>query len=71
VTLDGEYPLSFMWRGEVHVVGDVTDRWRIDGEWWRGGVRREYFKLLTEDGWLVVDYHDKAAGVWHLQRGYD
>lgn len=64
-------PLSFVWQGEVHPVEQVNERWRVDEEWWRGRVWREYFILTTTTGLLVEMYHDLAAKTWFMQRVYD
>jgi hypothetical protein len=49
----------------------ITRRWRIDVDWWRGRVWREYFKLVTRTGLLVEVYHDLVGGGWFVQRLYD
>jgi hypothetical protein len=64
-------PLSFVWRGRRHVVERVTGRWRLDGGWWRWRKWREYFKVTTHSGLLVILYHDLVSGTWYLQRLYD
>jgi hypothetical protein len=40
----------------------ALDRWRV----WR-----EYFRLATRTGLLVVVYHDLLEDRWYLQRVYD
>jgi Domain of unknown function (DUF6504) len=64
-------PHSFTWRGRRHPVERVTRRWRLDVDWWRGRIWREYFKLVTRTGLLMVIYHDLAAGGWYVQRVFD
>ena len=64
-------PQSFTWQGNRHPVIQVTRRWRIDVDWWRGRVWREYFKLVTRTGLLVEVYHDLVGGGWFVQRLYD
>lgn len=65
-------PLRLTWRGEVHVVAEVALRWRLDEKWWSDSrVWREYFKLATDSGLLVVVYHDLLSGEWKLLRLYD
>ena len=54
-----------------HPVRQVLERWRVDEGWWRKRAWREYFKLLTDSGLLVVIYHDIARQEWRLQRIYD
>jgi hypothetical protein len=64
-------PQRFAWLGRVHPVADVANRWRVDEDWWRGRVWREYFKLTTETGLLVILFRDLVSGAWYLQRVYD
>ena len=64
-------PRSFTWQGKRHPVAQVTRRWRIDVDWWRGRIWREYFKLVTRTGLLVEVYHDLINGGWFVQRLYD
>ncbi|MCB0209356.1 MAG: hypothetical protein KDJ52_08505 [Anaerolineae bacterium] len=49
----------------------VAKRWRVDQDWWRGRIWREYFKLTTKTGLLVIIYRDLLTGEWFLQRLYD
>ena len=72
VTLDDwGAPLSFTWSGHGHTVGGVAKRWRVDEEWWQARIWREYFKLYTTSGLLVIIYRDFVADQWYLQRLYD
>jgi hypothetical protein len=65
-------PVSLRWQGRSHSVAHVANHWRVDEGWWRGErIWREYFKLATTTGLLVIVYHDLSTGTWHLQRLYD
>jgi hypothetical protein len=64
-------PLRLTWQEEVHPVEQVNERWRVDEEWWRGRVWREYFILTTSTGLLVELFHDLLTGEWYVQRVYD
>jgi len=64
-------PCAFTWRGQTHRVHTITKRWRVDVDWWQNRVWREYFKLSTHSGLLVVVYRDVLTGRWYLQRLYD
>ena len=66
-----ETPRRFVWGGRAHTVRRIAGRWRIDEDWWCGRVWREYFKLYTDSGLLVVVFHDLEGGGWYLQRLYD
>ena len=64
-------PQAFTWQGQIHQVQQVVKRWRVDQEWWQQRIWREYFKLSTQSGLLVVIYRDLLTGQWYLQRLYD
>ena len=64
-------PQTVIWRGQRHRVETVAKRWRVDQQWWVRRIWREYFKLATASGYLVVVYRDLQTGHWYLQRWYD
>jgi hypothetical protein len=64
-------PQAFTWQGQIHRVQQVAKRWRVDQEWWQQRIWREYFKLTTQTGLLVIIYRDLLTGAWYLQRLYD
>ncbi len=64
-------PCAFTWRTRSHPVQGIAKRWRVDYGWWRRRIWREYFKLYTGTGLLVVLYRDLLTGQWYLQRLYD
>jgi hypothetical protein len=64
-------PLRFTWQGGEHQVADITCSWRVDLDWWQDRVWRDYFKLRTDTGLLVIVYRDLAQDEWYLQRLYD
>jgi len=65
-------PLTVTWDGVQHPVQVIIDRWRVDEEWWRRRIWREYFRLITRTGLLVELFHDLTlAGEWYVQRVYD
>jgi hypothetical protein len=51
----------------------VFARWRVESDWWRAPVAREYWKLeLAGDEPLVCEvFLDRLAGGWWLSRLYD
>ena len=64
-------PGAFTWYGRSHEVRGVAKRWRVDHGWWCKRVWREYYKLHTDTGLLVILYMDLLTGQWFLQRLYD
>jgi hypothetical protein len=47
----------------------VRERWRIDDEWWRETISREYREIVLDDGRVVTLFHDLTDGLWYAQRG--
>ena len=47
----------------------VLERWRIDDEWWRQPIMREYRTVILDDGRAVTLFHDLVDGLWYAQRG--
>jgi hypothetical protein len=62
-------PVAIRWAGRREPV-EVCNRWRIEEQWWREPIAREYFKVVGQR-WLALVYLDHAAGTWHLERLYD
>ena len=53
----------------ARTVEAVLERWRIDDEWWRQPISREYRVVVLDDGRNVTLYHDLLEGNWYAQRG--
>lgn len=64
-------PLVFTWQGQAHPIQAIAKRWRVDQGWWRKRVWREYFKVTTQTGLLVIIFREVQTGAWYLQRLYD
>ncbi len=60
-------PVAVVLGGQRLVVVQVQDVWRIDDEWWREEVSRQYYRLLLEDGRTVTVYHDLTSRRWFKQ----
>lgn len=50
-------------------VAVVRERWRIDDEWWREAISRDYRAVVLDDGKLITLFHDLIEGRWYAQRG--
>jgi hypothetical protein len=71
VATSSDEPARFVWEGRLHVVEGIANSWRVDLGWWRLHIWRDYYKLYTTTGLLLVVYHDLVSGQWYLQRVYD
>ncbi|MDP9326042.1 MAG: hypothetical protein M3O87_05845 [Candidatus Dormibacteraeota bacterium] len=67
-----------------HRVERVFARWRVESDWWRSPVSREYWKLALDGGagatWSEDDeapglvcevFEDRLSQAWWLSRLYD
>jgi len=50
-------------------VAVVRERWRIDDEWWRQTISREYRTIVLDDGTVLTLYQDLLDERWYAQRG--
>ncbi len=46
----------------------IRESWRIDDEWWRRPISREYRAVILDDGRLLTLYHDLLEGRWYVQK---
>jgi hypothetical protein len=49
-------------------VETVRERWRIDDEWWRERISREYLAVVLDDGRMLTLYHDLSDDRWYAQK---
>ena len=67
-----DVPDRITWQGQTHHIAEVAKHWRVNADWWHGEpVSRDYYKLTTTSGLLIIVYQDLHAGAWYLQRLYD
>ena len=64
-------PTQLYWDDQCHPVQVITNHWRVDLGWWRLRICRDYYKVATTTGLLLVIYCDRMTNRWSLQRLYD
>src|SRR5438309_1409722 len=57
--------------GHRHTVVEQMRKWRVEADWWKDGVVRDYLTLRTADGLVCDVYGDRGSGAWWLQRVMD
>ncbi|MBT3327452.1 MAG: hypothetical protein HN396_14555 [Gemmatimonadales bacterium] len=63
-------PVHVRMRGKpARQVEAIQEHWRIDDEWWRQPISREYRAVILSDGRNITLYHDLLDGLWYAQRG--
>jgi hypothetical protein len=48
-------------------IESVNETWRIDDEWWRQVISRQYFEVMMEGGKRVVLFQDLITQNWFMQ----
>ncbi|MEE2879751.1 MAG: hypothetical protein VX384_00100 [Gemmatimonadota bacterium] len=48
-------------------VSIIRERWRIDDEWWREEISRDYFTLVLENGMIVTVFQNLLSHKWYSQ----
>jgi len=54
-----------------HAVRRIFARWRVDADWWRTRVDREYWKVDLGEASVCEIYQDRLGQGWWLSRVYD
>jgi hypothetical protein len=69
VTLDecSGLPIALRDRRRSHPIARVQDSWRVDDEWWREPISRQYVQVLLPTGALRTLFHDLIADRWFEQ----
>ena len=49
-------------------VAAALNSWRVDDEWWRERISRQYFRVELSDGKVMTVFHDLVSGKWYQQR---
>lgn len=49
-------------------VAVVREHWRIDDEWWRRPIARDYYAVVLDDGRALTLYHDLVEEGWYAQK---
>ena len=65
-------PTRFTWRGTWLEIVEATGPERLESGWWRGpSVRRDYFRVATNQaGWWWI-FRDMNTGGWFLHGAFD
>ncbi|HET7676797.1 MAG TPA: hypothetical protein VFK38_03020 [Candidatus Limnocylindrales bacterium] len=62
-------PALLRWGGGAEPV-EVCNQWRIEQDWWRRPIVRDYYKVAGPR-LLALIYRDGVDGSWHLERLFD
>ena len=68
LTHDSGEPAVVIRNGKRSQVAAIQNTWRIDDEWWRERISRQYFQVELKNGLLMTIFHDLVSGKWYRQR---
>ncbi|MBI4318715.1 MAG: hypothetical protein HY675_09510 [Chloroflexi bacterium] len=49
----------------------VCNNWRVEDGWWKENVSREYYRLITASGTIMVVYFERDDQGWYLEKIVD
>jgi hypothetical protein len=64
-------PIALRTRAGWRQVVELALTWRVETDWWRMPIGRDYMRCLLADGECVDVYRDLSDGTWHWTRRYD
>jgi len=64
-------PVRVQRDSDAMAVVQIRSRWRIDEQWWRERIWRDYWLVITDDRQVLTLYQELPAGGWRLQRLLD
>jgi len=67
----GHEPAMVVYGGKQTNVESVICHWRINQEWWKRPVERDYFRVRLAGGVVCELFRNNFSGGWQLQRVYD
>lgn len=53
--------------GNEKRVESIGEIWRINDEWWRVPINRQYVEAILEGGKRVILFEDVVTGEWWMQ----
>ena len=65
---DSGEPAVVTRNGKSCQVVAILNSWRIDDEWWREEISRNYFQVELKNGPVVTVFHDLITNKWYEQR---
>ena len=61
-------PVAITFRGKARQVSYLRNCWRVDEEWWRNEISRQYFEVDMDDGLIRTVFHDLVSDRWYQQK---
>ena len=66
-----DLPIAVIWEGKMLLSREISNSYRVSDGSLEDPIWREYFEILTEDGWWILIYHDLLDPRWKWEIAYD
>ena len=63
------HPSAFVRGNTWGRIATIDLHWRLEGDWWWGEGRKDYYKVVTHTGEILVLLHDSKEDRWYLHAG--
>jgi DNA polymerase-4 len=60
------HPTAFVRGNRWSRVATIDLHWRLEGDWWWGEGRKDYYKVVSRSGEISVLFHDSNEKRWYL-----
>ena len=60
------HPTAFVRGNRWSRVATIDLHWRLEGDWWWGEGRKDYYKVVSRSGEISVLFHESNAKRWYL-----
>ncbi len=72
VRLDSNHqPIAILWDGSELRIREISNTYRVTSGSFENPIWREYFNIVTEDGWWILIYYDLLDPHWKWEIAYD
>ena len=63
------HPSAFVRGNTWGRIATIDLHWRLEGDWWWGEGRKDYYKVVTHTGEILVLLHESKEDRWYLHAG--
>ena len=63
---DDGHPTAFVRGNRWSRVATIDLHWRLEGDWWWGERRKDYYKVVSRSGEISVLFHESNEKRWYL-----
>ena len=61
-------PIAVILKNRQRRVRRIKNTWRIEDDWWKEEIARQYFELDLDSGSSITMFYDLLSRKWYQQR---